>query len=194
MQQTRNPQSGKAGLILLGTVAALALFMGTCTLSFRSSAVKAENGIIAQLDSNKASYDTMWKTIRETAQVSDMMRDDFIKVYRESMGARYGEGGSKAVMQWITEQNPNLAPEVYTKIQTVIEAGRTRFLKDQQQLVAKVEAYRNLLDGNSAILGNLFLGFPRKIDPDDDKFKPITSGRTEGVFEAGKDDEIKLRD
>lgn len=193
---SRNSQSGKvgAGLITLGGIIAIVVLMGTCTLSFRGKAVRAENGIIAQLDSNKASHDTMWKTIKETAQVSDMMRDDFIKVYDSAMRGRYGENGSGAVMQWITEQNPNLSTEVYTKIQTVIEAGRTRFLKDQQQLVAKVEAYNNLLDGNGALLGNIFLGYPVKIDPNDSKFKPVTSGRTDSAFESGQDSEIKLRD
>lgn len=196
MRQNHRSQSGKVstGLVVLGAVLLLGLAYGGCVMSFRSDCVRAENGILAQLESNKASHDTMWKTIRETAQVPDMMRDDFIKTYDAAMRGRYGENGSGAVMQWIKEQNPNLAPEVYTKVQTVIESGRARFLKDQQQLVDKVREYNNLLDGNRAILANVFLGFPRKIDPNDDKFKPVTSGRTDDAFRTGKDDEIKLRD
>jgi hypothetical protein len=193
MRHDRNSRSGKAALIVIAGIAFLGIAYGGCVMSFRSDAVRAENGIVAQLDSNKASHDTMWKTIKETAQVSEMMRDDFIKVYESAMAGRYGENGSGAVMQWIQERNPQLSPEVYTNIQTVIEANRVQFLKDQQQLVDKVREYKNLLDGNDAILANAFLGFPRKIDPDDDRFKPITSGRTDDAFRIGKDDEIKLR-
>lgn len=187
-------QSGKTVLIVLASLVVLGLAYGGCVLSFRGDCVRAENGIEAQLEVNKASHDTMWKEVREVAQVSDMMRDDFIKVFDGAMRGRYGEDGSRAVFQWIQEQNPSLDPGVYQKIQVVIEKGRARFLKDQEQLVDKVRNYKDLLEGNRAILANAFLGFPRKIDPDDEKFKPITSGRTKDAFERGEDGEIKLRD
>ena len=127
-----------------------------------------------------------------------MYVEDLKKLYDGAMGGRYGADGSKALMQWIQEQNPNLDASLYTKIQAAIEAGRNSFNADQDQLVAMKEAYWTHLDGTSALFWNSFLGFPRikcgyphGNGPDD--YKIILAVETTKAFETGVDTPVELR-
>ncbi|MFH1430514.1 MAG: hypothetical protein ABIG71_03270 [Candidatus Uhrbacteria bacterium] len=176
--------AGIFGVILLGVI----IFV-VGLASFRTDCVNAEEGIKAQYTQNQNSYDSMWKMFKEMAQVPDMKMEHLRKLYDGTMAGRYGDGGSKAVMQFIQEQNPTLGEEMYTKLQSAIEAGRRRFMADQNSLIAKKEAYSKLLRGNAALVYNLILGFP-KINLDD--FGIVTSVKTKNAFETGEDDEIQL--
>lgn len=179
-------------LVALGVFVLIAVMYVGCSFSYRSSCVRAENGIVAQYDQDKNNYDNMWKKFREMSQVSDMYASDLKKVYDDAMHGRYGEGGSKAVLQFIKEQNPNLDPAVYVKLQAAIEAGRNSFMEDQKQLLARKQTYNDLLRGNTALWVNWhpWNGFPRI---DLSKYDIVTSDKTEDAFKNKKDDEIKLR-
>jgi hypothetical protein len=167
-----------------------ALAVGGYVLSVRSSANRMEKNVVYQYEQNKNNYDKMWKTFKETAGVTSMYTEDLEKVYKSAIQGRYGEGGSKAVIQMLKEQNPNFDQSSYKRLQEIIEAGRSDFEENQKMLLDKKKQYVTFLDElpEGAIAG--FFGFP-KVDLN--QFQIVTSDRTEGTFKDKKDDEIKLR-
>lgn len=180
-------------IAILATVAVLFVSGISCVgaaFGFRSDCIKAEAGIKAQYSEDQNNYDNMWKSFREMSQVNESYAADLKKVFDSAVQGRYGTGGSKAVMQWITEHNPNLSDATYVKLQAAIEAGRNRFEAEQKQLIDRKREYEVLLGSTQALFVNPFFGFP-KINLD--KFGIVTSDRTNKAFEEKKDDEIKLR-
>ena len=177
-------------LAIIGSVVLLVIGYGACALSYRTSCVHAENGIVAQYKQNQNDYDNMWKKFKEMAQVPEMYTDDLKKVYDSAIKSRYGEGGSKAVFQFIKESNPNFDPTMYTKLQAAIEAGRNGFAADQAQLLDKKRQYQDLLGSNTAAVVNFWFGFPRI---DLDTYDIVTSDDTQKTFQDKKSDEIRLR-
>lgn len=188
--ESRDPFRKYLPLAILGLCLIFVLTCVGSSLSYRSSCVAAEAGIKAQAQANASSYDTYWKTIREMAQVPEMYVGDLEKVYRSAIQGRYGEGGSKAMFQFIKEHNPTFDASLYTKIQTAIEGGRARFNADQAQLLDKKAAYETLLGSNQAMLAGWMYHFPTINLAD---YKIVTSERTDAAFTTGHDDEVKLR-
>lgn len=174
---------------VLGTIGFLLLTFVGGIFSFRGKAVNFEESIKAQYTQNQNNYDNMWKSFREMAQVTDKYATDLKELYDNAMTGRYGKDGSKAVFQFLQEQNPNLSPETYTRLQSTIEAGRNSFESNQQQLIAIKEQYTKLLRSNGAIIPNAILNYP-KIDLD--KYGIVTSEATDKAFQDKKADEVKL--
>jgi hypothetical protein len=180
----------KTGLIVFGVVAALVLSYAGCALSYRSTCIRAENGIKAQYEQNQNNYDNMWKKFKEMAQVPAMYADDLKKVYDSAIAGRYGAEGSKAAFQFIKEHNPNFSDTTYVKLQAAIESGRNGFEADQKQLIDKKREYENILGSTNAVFVGLFFGFPRI---DLAKYAIVTSDVTQDAFTTKKADEVKLR-
>jgi hypothetical protein len=170
---------GVVGIGCLGTV-----------FGFRTECVNAEAGITAQFKANESSYDNMWKTFKEMAQVPKMFEEHMKDVWNSALKGRYGEKGVSTVFLALKEENPKLDPTMYTKIQTAIEAGRTRFNQDQKELLDKKAQYERILNGNTALLANNFFHFPHM---DLSKFDIVTSDVTEQAFTTKKADQIQLQ-
>lgn len=153
--------------------------------------VGQEAGLNAQYKQNQNNYDNMVKKVLEVAQVPEMMTSDLEKVTKAAITGRYGAEGSKAVFQFIKEQNPTVSSEIYLKVQQVIEAGRNSFEADQKVLLDKKRIYETQL--NSFPTGAIarFMGFPRI---DLAKIDIVTSARTEKAFDTKKDERIKVRE
>lgn len=159
-------------------------------LNFQNECNKFENGIEAQYNDNRSVYDNGWKTVVEKAQVPKMYTAQLKELYHEAITGRYGPDGSKALFQFIKEQNPTLDPAIFVQIQQSIEVFRNRFAQAQTELVSRKQEYKNSLTTN--IRGRLYnnlAGYP-KIDLA--KYDIVTSGRTEEAFETKKDEPIKL--
>lgn len=170
---------GMLGLI----IAAVGAFVWAY-ISYANYGNRTEENLRAIRENNKNIYATYTQKVMEVAQVPAMARDDILKVVTASMQGRYGADGSKATFQMLREQNPNIDPKLYTKIQQVIEAGRNDFQKEQTNMIAAVQSYKTAL---GEMPGSFFIrmaGYP-KLDFND--FKPITTDRTEDVYKAGKE-------
>lgn len=176
---------GFFALVVLAVVGSFAVGIG-----FNNTSVAHEAGIKAQYDQNRNNYDNFVKKVQEVAQVPEMYTEDLKKVYDGAISARYGEDGSRAMLQFIKEHNPNFDGSMYKEIQQVIEAGRDGFAADQKMLLDKKRVYEVHLSQfpNSMLAG--FMGFPRI---DLAKYDIVTSARTEKAFETKQDEAIKLR-
>ena len=106
------------------------------------------------------------------------------------MKDRYGAEGSKALFQFIQEQNPTMDSAIFVQIQQSVEGFRRRFQQAQTELVAKKQEYQNLLTATvNGRFFNQFTGYPHI---DLTKFDIVTSDATESAFEQKRAGEIKL--
>ena len=150
-----------------------------------------EQLIKATYENNQNVLAQYGQKVAEVAQVPGMYRDDLQKVTTAAIQGRYGEAGSKAVFQFIKEQNPSIDASMYKQIQQVIESGRNDFQNAQTTLIDQERQYNTQL-GNVVSGSWLHLaGYP-KIDLS--KFQPITTDRASDAFHNGKESgPIQLR-
>ena len=124
------------------------------------------------------------------AQIPEIYRDDLKEIISETFQGRYGAEGSKAVFQWIQEENPQVDSSLYKNIQVTIEAGRNEFTVAQTQLLDVKRSYETNL-------GYLWKGFWLKIAGypklDLSKYKPVVATDTAEKFNTGIDYGIQLR-
>ena len=121
--------------------------------------------------------------VKEAAKVSDKYADSLTKLMEQTLSARYGEEGSGAMMQWIQEQNPALDPQLYVKLQQIIEAGRNEFQLNQTTLLDQCRIYK-------LQIGYLWSGFWLKLVgyPKEGLMKkctPIQSDYSKQAFDTG---------
>lgn len=159
-------------------------------LWFYNDAIKQEKGIEAQYQQNQNNYDNFVKKIQEASQVPSMYTDDIRKVYSAVVTGRYGASGSKAMLQFIREQNPSMDAALYKQIQQLVEAGRDSFETNQTMLLDKKRVYQVTLGQFPNNLLAKFFGFP-KINLD--KYDIVTSDETSDAFSTKKSKAIKLR-
>lgn len=181
----------------LAILAVFAAAIGMVALVIFGSYVNAynagnqmEKAIQAQWEQNKNVLAKHEKRVLEAAQVPEMYRDDYAKMIREAMQGRYGEGGSKAVFQWIKEQNIKFDSRLYAKLQDLIEAGRNEFENEQKKLIDLKRGYETQLGYFWRGMWLKVAGYP-KINLAD--YRIVTSERTEQVFEKGKEEPLRLR-
>lgn len=190
MKKTQRGAISAALLVLAVLGAALAIF-AVSYISAYDRGNRMEEAIKSTYDNNQQMLGQYGQRIVEAAQVTDMARDDLLKVVREAISGRYGDGGSKAVFQAINEQNPTVDPELYRKLQQLIESGRREFQDGQTRLIDQKRVYTTAL---GTFWGGMFMrmaGYP-KVDLD--QYKAITTDRAAAVFDAGKESgPIQLR-
>lgn len=178
-------------LLIIGlTFAALTLWSFLSYVSAFNTANMYEKKIVASHENLQNVLSQYQNKIGEMVQVPSMYKDDLKEVVSAAIQGRYGEGGSKAVFQWLKEQNPSLDVSVYSKIQVAIEGGRDRFTNEQTIFLDTKRAYETQL---GSFLTGTFMriaGYP-KIDLD--KYKIVTNVATEKAFETGIDEPVKLR-
>jgi hypothetical protein len=150
----------------------------------------AEQGIKAQYDNNRNILSNYTTRIMEMAQVNDMYRDDLMKVVEATFSGRYGADGSKAVFQFIQENNMTLDSSMYKALQSSMESGRLEFQAGQTALIDKRRAYETAM---GFLVQGFFIkmaGYP-KIDLN--KYDIIVEQSTTDRFNTKVDAPMKLR-
>ncbi len=108
----------------------------------------------------------------------------------KALNARYGEDGSKALMQFIKEQNPNIPPELYTNIQKTMTGGSADF---QNMTTTLIDTKRVAIDKLDSMPAGFFLklmGMPRKnigYNNSKDDYPVIMSEQSVETFKTGID-------
>lgn len=186
-------QNGTALFAVLAIVGVLVLGGLFAVMSYVSAANyghAAETSLSAKHTDNKNILGQYTIKIGEMAQITDMQRDDLKEIIQATFEGRYGEGGSKAAWQWIQEQNPNLDPGVYGRLQQAMEAGRNEFKVSQTELLDEKRAYETNL---GYVWKGFWLGLAGYPKIDLDEINIVVATDTEQKFESGVDEGIKLR-
>jgi hypothetical protein len=178
--------------ILLGVaMGVLVLVMGAgcdaCVV--HNDCVRQENGLEEQYNANQSNYANFFNKLKEVSQVPSMYTNDLEKLYKTAISGRYGEGGSKAVFQFIQEKNPTIDSSMYTKIQQIIEAGHNSFDADQRTLLDKRRVYKDTIQSFPGSMMASMMGFP-KVDLK--KYDPVINEATEAAFATKKAGPINL--
>lgn len=128
--------------------------------------------------------------LKEAANVPAKYVDSLKDVIKATFEGRYGAEGSKATFQWIQENNIPLDPSVYTKLQSIIDAGREEFKLSQDRKLescAQYEVVRNVFWGG---LWLNIAGYPKK---DVDKLcRVVLDNTTRDKFETGVDSVVEF--
>lgn len=186
-------KTGVAFLAVLGVVGMLVVGVIFGFIGFQNESNRYENGIKAQYDNNRNVYDNGWKKVKEMAQVPELYTDQLKDLYDGTMTGRYGPNGSRALLQFIQEQNPTLDATLFRQIQQAIESFRNQFQQSQTELVARRQQYENYLTTNtSSRFYNWVSGgsYP-KIDLT--KYDIVTSDKTEEDFQRKKSEPLDLK-
>ena len=88
-------------------------------------------------------HDTMWKIIKEKANVSEKYRKTFESVYPDIIAGRYKDASN---MRWIHEDNPNFDNSLYEDLMQAIEVQRMHFSEAQQRMVDIVREHDTLIN------------------------------------------------
>ena len=150
---------------------------------------KVEKEIPSVYENNQNILSQYSNKIGEIAQIPKMYANDLSKLYKEAMGGRYGEGGSKAMFQFLQEKNPTIDASLYTTIQQAMRAGRSKFENAQKILIEKKKVYEIKLGHPWDGMWLEMAGYP-KINLDD--YKILKSDYANEAFEKGVENGIKL--
>jgi hypothetical protein len=188
----RRNQNGSAVLGIVAVVLVLLALIVPSVFGYISAynlGNRTENQLTAILENNENIYANGTQKVIEIAQVPQMYAEQVSKVTREAIQGRYGQEGSKAVFQMLQEQNPQLDPAMFSKIQVVIEEFRNKFERAQTDMIDVKRSYNTQL-------GSLWTGFWLKIAGypkiDLKKFDIVTTNKARETFETKRDSGIQL--
>ncbi len=187
-------QNGSVVWILAG-VLGVVLLIGASLFGMYISAYNSGVRYEAQIEKfHKSSQNTLSNytlKVKEMAQVPDMYVSDLTKVVEATFQGRYGQDGSKAVMQWIQEQNLQFDSKLYLNLQAVIESGRDEFKLSQDRKLEICTQYEQELGYFWRGMWMGVAGYPKK---DLDVIcKVILDAQTNDTFEKGEATVIKIR-
>lgn len=162
------------------------MVMAGYTVTKRNSFVRQEIAITASYDANKATLDKITQTIQGSGLAADKYGDIVIKAITAAMTGRYGPEGSKAAMQWIQENQPNIDPAIFNKLQQVIEANYAEWASAQITLRDRVRVYETDTQEWPGALVAGALGYPRKGFDIALYKRMIATDDTNDAFKTGK--------
>ena len=179
------------GLIATGViVAGIAGIVGVSYVSAYNTGNRLEATIKATYEDNQNVLAQYSNRIAEAAQVPAMQRDDLKEVVTAALDARYGDEGSRAMFQFIQEQNPTIDSTVYVELQRIIVAGRQDFQNAQTRLIDQKRVYETALGSFWQGTWMGVAGYP-KVDLA--QYNIVTNARTEEAFTTGQEEAIQLR-
>ena len=160
-------------LISLIVVGVLLLILVIMYFSYNNREVALRKEAEAQKGKIESVFDTMWKTIKQEAGVTDEYRKTFEKIYPELIAGRYS-GDNSSLFKMIHESNPEFDTSLYSKLMQTIEAQRASFATAQQRMLESMPSM-------------WFIRNKEKIEYD-----VISSDVTESVLNTRRENDIEL--
>jgi len=196
---TMNKQRGSGTLAILGFLSLIlvcCLIFGSMVISKRNAFVRIENNIVTSYDESKNVHSNYVLRIQEMAQVPKMATKQLSEIIKASNEGRYGADGSKAVFQFLKEQNPNIDQSLFTNIQKEMVGGRLDFQSKITRVIDNKKVAYNMLDDTVGgfILKDI-LGMPRKnigYDGGKDDYPVIMSETSVETFKTGVDKGVNI--
>ncbi|MGL4520544.1 MAG: hypothetical protein ACRCUJ_12975, partial [Phocaeicola sp.] len=107
------------------------------------------------------------------------------------MSSRYGDGGSKAMMQWIQEKGQVVDQKVYLNIQAAMQGGRKEFQLSQDRKLEACATYKSNLE---YVWSGFWLGLAGYPKVDLGKMCQVVSdAQTNRAFETGLAETISIK-
>lgn len=197
---TMNKQRGSAVAWVLGGlflfIFVSCLISVVMVISKRNAFVRIENNIVTAYDESKNVHSNYVLRIQEMAQVPKMATKQLSEIVKASNEGRYGADGSKAVFQFLKEQNPNIDQSLFTNIQKEMVGGRLDFQSKITRVIDNKKVAYNMLDDTVGgfILKDI-LGMPRKnigYDGGKDDYPVIMSETSVETFKTGVDKGVNI--
>lgn len=176
-------------LSVLGIIAVLVAIPAVSYVSYYNEGARQDALLKAQYDQMQNVLAQYSLKVTEAAQVPQMYTNDLAKITKLAISGRYGPNGSQATWQWIKEHNPNIDPQMFIKIQEIIEGGRDNFQTSQTQFIDMKRAYQTELNSFWSGIWLRAAGYP-KVPLD--SYKLISSDHAAEAFKTGIDKGIKL--
>ena len=111
------------GLIIGGVIVLILVIM---YFAYNNKEVALRKEAEAQKGKIESVFDTMWKTIKQEAGVTEEYRKTFEKIYPELIAGRYS-GDNQSLIKMIQESNPEFNTSLYQKLMQTIEVVRKQF-------------------------------------------------------------------
>ena len=164
-------------LLCIGGGVLLLLILMYFSYNNREIALRKEAD--AQKGKIETVHDTMWKTLKQEAGVTEK----FEKIYPELIaGSDNGESGS--LMKMIQESNPQFDTKLYDKLMQSIESQRAYFATSQQRMLDIIRERETLTESMPACW---FVRNKSKIT-----YEVISSTVTQDVLRTRREDNIDL--
>lgn len=159
-------------------------------VSYSNQANATEQSIEAKYKNSQNVLSSLTTRVLEMVQVTDMYRDDLAVIIKGTFEGRYGADGSKAVFQFIQENNLPMSPELYLNVQRTIESGHLDFQSSQSVVIDEVATYKTLLGNVVSGFFTRMAGYP-KVDLE--KYNPVINSSVATQFETKVGVPMKLR-
>lgn len=172
--------------ITAASLAVVALLIcGLMYFSYTNAEIRQRNLVETEKVNYEASYDQLFKTLQQVAQVPEAAKKAFKEMYIPLMEARYGNE-DQMLMKWIQEQNPVFDFSLYANVQKAVETHRETFFQAGRKLKAMQMEHVNML---TTVPSRWFVG-----DKDSIKVTIVTSTKAKKVIETGVDNDVNLFD
>lgn len=168
------------GLIILGVVLLLLVVM---YFHYNNREIALRKEAEAQQGKIESVYDTMWKTLKQEAGVTDQYRKTFEEIYPKLIAGRYSQDG-KELMKFIKESNPEFDTRLYDKLMQSIEAQRAYFASSQQRMLDIIRERETLLEQMPSCW---FISNKSKIE-----YEVISSTASKDTMVSRREDDVEL--
>ena len=166
--------------------------------SYSNTAVSFETNIETAVENNRQKLGQYRLGTAEAVGVlglgADLQGDSVAK----QIEARYGEGGSGAMMQWIKENNhAGVGPEAIQTIMRKITAGRQGFSNAQERLLDVCRSYKALQRRPYSGTWLRIAGYPSAEYTEEGGngklCRAVTSKGAKKAFETGEEEALDIR-
>ena len=182
----KSRQHGSALIVGLAVAAVFLVLLATIFGSFVSAknyGNATEVRLEAKYQDNENVLSSGYQQLKGVAGVTAMARDDQIAIFKAAVTGRYGTEGSKAVFQAIQEANPVQDPQLYRKVQQVVESTQKEFQATQTQMLDIKRSYQTAL---GSFWQGMWLGLAGYPKLDLNKYRIISSDGASDAFKSGK--------